>query len=121
MPQLLQEVLASLRTLMPEALRMMVANFNRRTAGRFKTPMFAHSELDLARAFWAVQDKGGYDAVCAGKLWKVGTCVGPPCSHLEVQCVQASSGRHYYVVAARKCALGSLESGLEGRMPLRPG
>ena len=71
-----QEVLASLRTLMPEALRMMVANFNRRTAGRFKTPTFAHSELDLARAFWAVQDNGGYDAVCAGKLWKVGTIVG---------------------------------------------
>ena len=78
MPQPLQEVLASLRTLTPQALRTMVANFNRRTAGRFKTPMFAHSELDLARAFWAVQDKGGYDAVCGGKLWKVGTAAGLP-------------------------------------------
>ena len=101
MPQLLQEVLASLRTLMPEALRMMVANFNRRTAGRFKTPMFAHSELDLARAFWAVQDKGGYDAVCAGKLWKVGQTLGLALGHLNANAVSARSGRQYHVAAAR--------------------
>ena len=88
----LQEVLASLRTLMPEALRMMVANFNRRTAGRFKTPMFAHSELDLARAFWAVQDKGGYDAVCAGKLWKVGMDGGLAVWQLKAQSGQVLGG-----------------------------
>ena len=108
-PTELQEVLASLRTLMPEALRMMVGNFNRRTAGRFKTPMFAHSELDLARAFWAVQDKGGYDAVCAGKLWKVGMDVRLAVWQLKAQSVLASCRRHLRVAAAL-CVLPAASS-----------
>lgn len=40
-------------------------------AGKFKPIIFARLELDLHRVFWEVQNRGGYDAVCRGKQWKV--------------------------------------------------
>lgn len=41
------------------------------SAGKFKPIIFARLELDLHRVFWEVQNRGGYDAVCRGKQWKV--------------------------------------------------
>lgn len=32
---------------------------------------FAHKELDLYKVFWEVQERGGYQAVCGTKQWKV--------------------------------------------------
>ena len=44
------------------------------TAGKFKPIIFARMELDLHRVFWEVQNRGGYNAVCRAKLWKVRMC-----------------------------------------------
>ncbi|KAL4434798.1 hypothetical protein ABPG77_005325 [Micractinium sp. CCAP 211/92] len=64
------EVLDMLRPLSPDAFLVMLTNFYRGLKGKFKVPTFAHRELDLYAAFWAVMERGGYETVTAGKQWK---------------------------------------------------
>lgn len=48
-------------------------------AGKYKLVTFAHKELNLYKVFWEVQARGGYQAVCATKQWKVrDIIVNPP-------------------------------------------
>ncbi|KAK9821217.1 hypothetical protein WJX81_001314 [Elliptochloris bilobata] len=65
-----QEVLEQLQPLGKDAFVMLLANWTRGVKGKFKVPIFAHRELDLHTVFWAVQERGGYDAVSGAKLWK---------------------------------------------------
>ncbi|KAL4423903.1 hypothetical protein ABPG75_001204 [Micractinium tetrahymenae] len=64
------EVLDMLRPLTSDAFLVMLTNFYRGLKGKFKVPTFAHKELDLYSAFWAVMERGGYETVTAGKQWK---------------------------------------------------
>lgn len=53
--------------------------------GKYKLVTFAHRELNLHKVFWEVQSRGGYQAVCATKQWKVRGI----CSHKwSVRCLE---------------------------------
>lgn len=41
------------------------------SAGKYKPVIFAQQQLDRHKVFWAVQDRGGFQGVCASKKWKV--------------------------------------------------
>ncbi len=64
-------------------------------AGKFKPIIFARLELDLHRVFWEVQNRGGYNAVCRGKQWKVrldrAPAAGLTISVAPCQCCQDAS------------------------------
>ncbi len=70
-----------LRSLGEERFMTLLANWHRGVHGKFKVPVFAHSELDLFKVFWSVMEKGGYEIVSANKQWKVGLSVLPACCH----------------------------------------
>ena len=57
-------------------------------AGKYKLVTFAHRELNLHKVFWEVQSRGGYQAVCATKQWKVTTAsrLRPRCCHRLLCC-----------------------------------
>ena len=48
------------------------------TAGKYKLVTFAHKELNLYKVFWEVQARGGYQAVCRTKQWKVRGVIANP-------------------------------------------
>ena len=93
-----QEVLEQLRPLGRDAFVMLLANWTRGVKGKFKVPIFAHRELDLHTVFWAVQERGGYDAVSGAKLWKVARWLLTPAQHADMHgspclCTQLCSHR----------------------------
>jgi len=74
-----------LKSLGEDRFMTLLANWHRGVHGKFKVPVFAHSELDLFKVFWSVMEKGGYDIVSTKKQWKVGGCA----SCLSIACLPA--------------------------------
>jgi len=68
--QVPDEILDWLRDLTKEQFLCMLENFYVGLKGRFKTPTFAHRELDLHRVWWSVMDRNGYESVSAQKQWR---------------------------------------------------
>lgn len=65
-----EQVLEALRALTSDQFLTLVTNFYRGLKGKFKVPIFAHQELNLHAVWWAVMDRGGYEAVSKAKLWR---------------------------------------------------
>ena len=78
-----QSVLDTLRVLNPAQFETLLTNFYVGLRGGFKVPNFGGQKLDLRCIFWAVIDRGGYEAVTFSKQWRaVCRCTGVALSGL---------------------------------------
>lgn len=92
-------VLDHLRQYDRTQMRNMLTNYYRQLKGKFKVPIFAHQELDLAKVFWEVQDRGGYELVTSLKLWK------DVCRSLNVDLRGQTSASYNMRLNYEKCLL----------------
>ena len=73
---------------------------------------FAHRELNLHKVFWEVQSRGGYQAVCATKQWKVRylLCFAQCCVKAAMSPCQASVEQMGLELAYRRAVTPHMES-----------